>query len=171
MKLLAVIDMHNDFVTGSLGTPEAAAIVSAVREKVAQAIQNGDEVAFTKDTHGPDYLETPEGRKLPVAHCIRGSDGWEIVDALEEFTHGRHAFEKETFGCRELARWANGRSFDAVEVVGLCTDICVISNALMLKAALPRAEITVDSRCCAGTTPESHQRALEAMAVCQINIL
>lgn len=171
MKLLVVVDMQNDFVTGALGTKEAEAIVPAVAEKVRAAVQAGTTVVFTQDTHGADYPETQEGRKLPVAHCIRGSKGWDLVPPLQPYQEGRRVFEKPAFGSLELADYAKGENFTEIEVIGLCTDICVISNVLLLKAALPEAEISVDAACCAGVTPESHRNALAAMSSCQVAIL
>lgn len=170
-KILIVVDMQNDFITGALGTPEAQAIVPAVREKIAGF---DGPVLFTQDTHGPDYLNTQEGKKLPVPHCIQGTPGWQLAPEIEELR--RHTpIIKRTFGSLGLAELL--RDFQAryglagVELVGLCTDICVISNAMVIKAALPEVPITVDSACCAGVTPESHRRALEAMKVCQIEVV
>ena len=170
-RVLVVIDMQNDFITGSLGTKEAQAIV----EKVCRKIQDFDgEVLFTLDTHGPDYLETQEGRLLPVAHCIKGTPGWELeprVRALCKTT----PIEKPTFGSVHLAEYLSGihmtRPIDEIRLVGLCTDICVISNALLLKAFLPEVKISVRKDCCAGVSPESHEAALVSMACCQIEIL
>ena len=164
--LLVVVDMQKDFVTDALGTPQAQAIVERVAARARAGVARGEDVVFTLDTHGPDYLRTQEGRKLPVAHCIRGTDGWRLVDALEDIPGRR--YEKPAFGCVELMRDAAQTGYDRVELVGVCTDICVLSNAMLLKAALPEAEIVVDAACCAGTTVENHRRALEAMAVCQI---
>lgn len=160
--------MQNDFIDGSLGTKEAAAIVPAVRERIESSLAGGAELAFTLDTHQADYLSTQEGRKLPVEHCIKGSAGWEIADQLKQFEGLR--FEKPSFGSMELASFVRAQGFEEIELVGLCTDICVISNALLIKAMLPEARIKVDSACCAGVTPESHQNALEAMRMCQIDI-
>lgn len=170
-KILIVIDMQNDFITGALGTPEAQAIVPAVKAKIA-GFQGP--VLFTQDTHGPDYLHTQEGQRLPVPHCIQGTPGWELapeIEALREHT----PIVKHTFGSLALAEvlkeYQAQYGLAGVELVGLCTDICVISNALVIKAALPELPITVDSSCCAGVTPQSHQRALDAMKSCQIEIL
>ena len=165
--LLVVIDMQRDFVSGALGTPEAQAIVSRVADKVRAGIAKGADIAFTLDTHGPDYLQTQEGKKLPVAHCIKGTDGWRLVEPLNDFPGRR--FEKETFGSVALAEAAAREGYARVELIGVCTDICVISNALLLKAYMPQAQIVVDASCCAGTSGESHRRALEAMAVCQVD--
>ena len=137
-KILIVVDMQNDFIDGALGTPEAVAIVPKVEQKIREF---PGKVIFTRDTHGERYLETQEGKHLPVPHCIKGTKGWEICPQLEDIT-----------------------------LVGLCTDICVISNALLLKAFLPETPIIVDASCCAGVTPKSHEIALDAMRMCQINI-
>ena len=171
MKLLVVVDMQNDFVTGALGTKEAEAIVPAVAEKVRDAIREGTPVVFTQDTHGPDYLQTQEGQKLPVPHCIRGTEGWEIVPALQAYVMDRRVFEKPAFGSLGLLDYAAREDFSEIEVIGLCTDICVISNVLLLKAALPEAQISVDAACCAGVSSKSHLNALAAMQVCQVQIL
>lgn len=168
-RLLVVVDMQNDFVDGSLGTKEAEAIVPAVKEKIEAYKARGDEVVFTMDTHYDNYLETLEGKSLPVKHCIEGSKGWELCTALEGFEGSR--FEKPTFGSVSLARYVGEGKYEAIELVGLCTDICVISNALILKAVLPGTPISVDAACCAGVTPESHENAIKAMKLCQIEIV
>jgi nicotinamidase-related amidase len=170
---LIVVDMQNDFVDGALGSAEALAIVPAIVEKIWEF---DGEVLFTYDTHGADYPNTQEGRKLPVAHCIEGTDGWRLHGKLEDirFRIGGKAFTKPTFGSRELAAYLATENeknpIERIELVGLCTDICVISNAMILKAFLPETEISADAGCCAGITPESHARALEAMRACQIEI-
>ena len=170
MKVLCVIDMQKDFIDGALGTPEAVAIVDKVADKIDSYIKSGDRVIFTRDTHGENYMETAEGKKLPVPHCIKGTDGWQISDRL---TVGESTvIDKPTFGSVELSEYiASLDDVQAIEFVGLCTDICVISNVLLLKAKLPEVPISVDSQCCAGVTPESHCNALEAMKMCQIEIL
>lgn len=165
MKTLIVVDMQNDFIDGSLGTKEAQAIVENVKKKIAEYRERGDEVIFTRDTHGEDYLDTPEGKKLPVVHCVRGTKGWEISGELD--TSGCRLIDKPTFG---WTRWSE-RSFSEIELIGLCTDICVVSNALILKAMFPDVEITVDAACCAGVTPGTHQAALETMKMCQIRVV
>ncbi len=170
MKLFVVVDMQKDFVDGALGTPEAEAIVAPAAEKLKQALAAGDTVVFTLDTHGADYLDTQEGKYLPVPHCIKGSAGWQLVPPLEALAQNCRRFEKPAFGSMELARFAAQEGFDAVELIGLCTDICVISNAMLLKAALPEAVISVDAACCAGVTPDSHRNALHAMKQCQIQV-
>lgn len=170
MKLLVVVDMQNDFVSGALGTPEAADIVPYVVGKVVAAVNAGDAILFTQDTHGENYLSTQEGKNLPISHCVKGTEGWEIIPQLQEYTIGRTCVEKPTFGSTELAHLAAKGGYDEIELVGLCTDICVISNALLLKAALPETPISVDASCCAGVTPASHRNALEAMKMCQIAV-
>ena len=168
-KLLVVVDMQKDFIDGSLGTKEAVAIVQNVAAKIRAYQDAGQEVVFTYDTHSENYLDTQEGKKLPVVHCIKGTPGWELDEALQEFEGKK--FEKPTFGSTELGNWAKEQQFSGIELIGLCTDICVISNALLLKANLPETPVCVDSSCCAGVTPQSHQNALEAMKMCQIDIL
>ena len=168
-KALIVIDMQNDFVDGSLGTPEAQAIVLAVTERVKVSVQNGEKVIFTQDTHHTDYLSTTEGKKLPVEHCIKPSHGWGLIPALIPYAKEAIVLEKPTFGATGLPQHVV--DWEEITVVGLCTDICIISNALLLKAFLPEVKIQVDSKCCAGVTTESHNRALEAMKMCHIDIL
>ncbi|MCD7919535.1 MAG: cysteine hydrolase [Clostridiales bacterium] len=169
MKLLVVVDMQKDFVDGALGTSEAVAIVPRVQEKVVARQAAGWTVVFTRDTHTEQYLDTQEGRKLPVPHCIRGTPGWEIIPELSP--QGCLILDKPSFGSLELARYAAQLGdLEEIELVGLCTDICVISNALLLKAAVPEVLIRVDASCCAGVTPDSHANALRAMEMCQINV-
>jgi len=168
MKVLIVVDMQNDFVTDALGSAHAAAIVPAVVEKV----KNFDgRVIFTRDTHDDAYLSTREGKHLPVKHCIRDTKGWQIIDALAPFV--QEVVDKPTFGSHDLAQMlkAQEKEIDSIELCGLCTDICVISNAMLLKAALPETDIAVDSTCCAGVSAESHQTALDAMRAVQIDII
>lgn len=170
MKLLVVIDMQNDFIDGALGTPEAAAIVDNVAAKIRAARTAGTEVWFTRDTHGEDYLSTQEGRNLPVPHCIRGSFGWEISSKLD--VSGSAIIDKPTFGSVELAQKVAGlENLESVELIGLCTDICVISNAMLIKAQLPELPVQIDASCCAGVTPASHENALSAMKMCQIAVV
>jgi len=168
-KALVVIDMQNDFIDGSLGTPEAQAIVLNVSERVKAAVQDGEKLIFTQDTHPKNYLQTAEGEKLPVEHCIKPSHGWALTSSLIPYAKDAVVLEKPTFGATGLPQHVAG--FDEITVIGLCTDICVISNAMLLKAFLPEAKICVDSNCCAGVTPESHLRALEAMKMCQIDVI
>jgi nicotinamidase/pyrazinamidase len=172
-EILIVVDMQNDFVDGSLGTPEAQRIVDHVAEKI---MQFEGRVLFTKDTHESDYLETQEGVRLPVEHCIRGTKGWELVPAIEALRlPDTPVIEKPTFGSSELVslleRLNEEEPIRSITLVGLCTDICVISNALLIKAYFPEIPIAVDATCCAGVTVESHQRALDAMRVCQIDVI
>ena len=170
MKLLIVVDMQNDFIDGSLGTKEAVAIVPKVAEKIKQARESGWEVVFTRDTHQKNYLQTQEGKNLPVVHCILGSKGWQISDKLD--VGKSRIFDKPSFGSMELADYAATlNELEEIELVGLCTGICVISNAFILKAKLPEVKITVDSSCCACVTPESHATALSAMKLCQVNVI
>ncbi len=170
MKALIVIDMQNDFITGSLGTKEAQAIVANVAKRIAEARDNGESLFFTRDTHSTDYLNTQEGRNLPVEHCIRGTEGWQIESSLA--TANAIVVDKPSFGSIELAEKIAGiPELESVELIGLCTDICVISNAMILKARLPEIPISVRTNCCAGVTPQSHENALNAMKMCQIRIL
>lgn len=164
-KTLIVVDMQNDFIDMALGTKEAVAIVPAVKKKIEEYKNAGDEIIFTRDTHEENYLETPEGKKLPVPHCIKGTKGWEIADGL--YVEGSKIIDKPNFG---WPHWKE-ENLESVELIGLCTDICVVSNALILKASFPDAAVSVDSSCCAGVTPESHEAALKTMAMCQIDIL
>ena len=174
MDILIVVDMQNDFVTGALGTPEAREIVPAVVRRVEEGIRRGERVLFTRDTHRADYLGTQEGKNLPVPHCVRGTQGWELIDQLRPFAEGRTILDKPTFGSSELGRLLAAENekgpIEKVTLIGLCTDICVISNALLVKAFLPEAEVAVDAACCAGVTPESHRTALAAMRPCQIAV-
>ena len=168
-NVLVVVDMQKDFIDGVLGTKEAFAIV----DNVAEAIRSFDgEVIFTRDTHFDNYMETQEGRNLPVPHCIKGTEGWQIDKKLEALrTDEMKVFDKPTFGSVELAAYLKeNKEVEQVTIVGLCTDICVISNALLIKANLPEVEITVLEKCCAGVTLQSHKNALEAMKMCQIKI-
>ncbi len=168
-KLLVVVDMQKDFIDGSLGTREAEAIVPAVKEKIEAYQRAGDEVVFTLDTHSDDYLNTQEGRNLPVKHCIKGTDGWRLHEELEMYEGKR--FEKGTFGSVECGQYVAGGDYESAELVGLCTDICVISNAMVIKAMAQELTVLVDKSCCAGVTPESHQNALKAMEMCQIKVV
>lgn len=175
-KLLVIVDMQNDFIDGSLGSKEAKMIVPNVLNK----IQNWDgDIVCTYDTHQKKYLDTNEGKHLPVEHCIAYTNGWfyneYIVDAVETYYTNTNKTvlkkEKNTFGSIELAQYVLNSEYDYVELVGLCTDICVVSNALLVKAYTPEIDIAVDASCCAGVTPESHKAALMTMKMCQIDIL
>ena len=163
-KTLIVVDMQNDFIDGALGTAEAVGILPAVRAKIAEYAERGDEIIYTRDTHQSDYLSTNEGKHLPVVHCIEGSEGWEIAEGL--YREGCCIVNKPSFG---YTGWADFK-LEEVELIGLCTDICVISNALLIKAIYPEIPVSVDPKCCAGVTPESHETALAAMKMCQVNI-
>lgn len=173
-KVLCVIDMQNDFITGSLGTPEAQAILPKVEEKIA-ATDHDTIVIFTRDTHTEDYLNTLEGKNLPVPHCIAGTHGWEIAENLTKYFLGTlWAINKPTFGSTDLMKELKSIEEEygeiELEFVGLCTGICVLSNAILARATFPNTEIVVDSSCCACVSPESHKTALEAMKLCQITI-
>ena len=172
MKPLIVVDMQNDFSDGALGTPEAQAIVPKVKKKIEEYAGRGDKIIFTMDTHDHDYFETQEGRKLPVKHCVRGTKGWDIHDSLYRHVmyEDNGLISKGSFGYVSWAHWDDVLT-GPIELVGLCTDICVVSNALILKANFPEIEITVDASCCAGTTPENHKAALQVMKCCQINVV
>lgn len=181
-KVLVVVDMQNDFIDGALGTKEAVSIVPYVIEKIKEYQANGDPIYFTKDTHGEDYLRTQEGKNLPVPHCIKGTKGWALQPDIEALatslqitSEGSILYEKGIFGGEEFAKTlresVEDQSKVEIELVGLCTDICVLSNAILLKTYMPEAVIKVDSAGCAGVTPTRHQNALEAMKMCQIQIV
>ena len=175
-RFLIVVDMQNDFIDGSLGTAEAVAIVPAVAARIREARAAGETVIATLDTHAENYLETAEGRKLPVPHCIRGTEGWQLAPAVAEaLGDGVTLVEKPTFGSVRLPEVvreaAGGADVLRIELLGLCTDICVVSNALLLKASFPEADMAVNRACCAGVTPEKHAAALETMASCQIEVI
>jgi nicotinamidase/pyrazinamidase len=171
-KLLLVIDMQNDFIDGALGTKEAEAIVPNVVKRIQEF--EGD-VLYTRDTHSEDYMETQEGKNLPVPHCIKGTPGWELCPELKALRDAGHSpvLDKLTFGAKDLPAYLEThypRGLESVELIGLCTDICVISNAMVLKAFFPELPVSVTASCCAGVTPESHENALNAMKMCQIAI-
>ena len=171
MNVLVVVDMQNDFIDGALGTKEAVAIVPHVVEK----IKGFDGIVLaTRDTHGKDYLSTQEGKNLPVEHCIKGSKGWEIREEIEALLQ-EEPIDKPTFGStalgEKLVRINRNEKIDTITLIGLCTDICVISNAMIAKAFLPEVPVLVDASCCAGVSVESHEQALEAMKMCQIQII
>lgn len=181
VDILIVVDMQNDFVTGALGTPEAKAIVPKVVEKIKN--WNG-KVLYTRDTHHENYLETQEGKHLPVKHCLEETWGWQLIDEVdatitdEMWESDNPIYDKEAFGSyymmqdlRETLLWYSDVEINSITLVGLCTDICVISNAIMLKNVLHEVPIIVDASCCAGVTPESHKNALAAMKMCQIEIV
>ncbi len=171
-KLLIVVDMQKDFTYGALRNEDAIAVIPNVRKK----IEGFDgEVIFTLDTHTPDYLDTQEGKKLPVVHCVKGTDGHKLVDELADLAEGALVLEKETFGSISLGEILKKnhevKPYDEITLIGVCTDICVISNAMIVKAALPEVTVKVDSSCCAGVTTESHNTALDAMKACQIEVI
>lgn len=170
-KILIVIDMQNDFIDGALGTKEAELIVEAVKDKIRS--YPAEDVIATMDTHEENYMDTQEGYYLPVPHCIRGTDGWQIRPDIADLLKGARIYEKPTFGSTQMAsdlkEWSEKEELE-LELVGLCTDICVASNALLLKAFMPEVKISVDSACCAGVTPEKHLAALETMRSCQIQV-
>lgn len=176
MNILVVVDMQNDFIDGALGTAEAAAIVPAVAKKIEQF---KGRILFTRDTHAENYLESQEGKNLPVVHCVKGTSGWEIRPELDAL-RTEDPIDKPTFGSTALGSLLKAQDADlkaqgkdgieSVTLVGLCTDICVISNALLVKSFLPEVPVIVDASCCAGVTPQSHKNALEAMKMCQIQI-
>ena len=170
---MVVVDMQNDFVDGALGSKEAIAIVPAVVKKINEF--DGD-IFVTYDTHFENYMDTAEGKKLPVPHCIKGTAGWELNGEVREALTAKKftPVEKKTFGSVELPvliKKAVGDDTFTVELIGLCTDICVVSNALIIKANFPENTITVDAACCAGVTPEKHKAALETMRSCQIDVV
>ena len=173
MKILVVVDMQHDFVDGALGSEAAKAIVPNVKAKIERYEAERQTVLFTRDTHQENYLNTQEGRNLPVPHCIQGTEGWQI---LEELHSSRHAkVDKVTFGSSELPQVIeqsfSAQELESIELIGLCTDICVISNAMVLKAFFPEVPILVDSGCCAGVSEATHKNALKAMEVCQIQVI
>ena len=170
-KILIVVDMQKDFITGALGSKEAQAIVPNVVKKVKEF---DGTVLFTRDTHGENYMDTQEGRNLPVVHCIKGTDGWQIIPELQEFATGK-IFDKPTFGSVELAEYVKELAGKAggdisVELIGVCTDICVVSNALLIKAFCGEVPVAVDSSCCAGVTVDAHNAALATMKSCQVQV-
>ena len=170
-KAIVVVDMQKDFIDGALGTKEAQAMLPRMEAKLAAARAAGTALVFTMDTHGEDYLNTQEGRYLPVKHCIRGTAGWELDTEIAALIPKDHIFDKGTFGSTELAAAVKelaARESVELELIGLCTDICVVSNALLLEASLPEVKISVDPACCAGVTPEKHAAALETLRSCQV---
>lgn len=171
-KILVVVDMQNDFITGSLGTKEAENIVENVLNRIKE--YPPDCIYATRDTHETDYLNTMEGTFLPVEHCIHGTTGWQIQENIEKAIPQAVFIDKPTFGSKELVtvlEQENAREAIEIELIGLCTDICVVTNALLLKTALPETRIKVNASCCAGVTPQSHEAALLTMKMCQVEIL
>lgn len=181
-KILIVVDMQNDFITGSLGSLLTQNVVPNVTERVRKAMIDNEAIIFTQDTHNADYLSTPEGAKLPVEHCIAGTKGWkiipELIDVQGEFEYTDYAIiKKPIFGSVKLMEFLNenwdfnGLDIPEIEFIGVCTDICVVSNALMAKSYFPNAKISVDASCCAGTTINNHLSAIDVMRSCQIDII
>lgn len=174
-RFLIVVDMQNDFIDAALGTPEAQAIVPAALDRIRAAREAGETIIATLDTHTADYMNTSEGKKLPVPHCIAGTDGWKIRTEIMDAMGDAVLVEKPTFGSIRLpqvvAELAEDPSAMTIELIGLCTDICVVSNTLLLKANFPEADIRVRAACCAGVTPEKHLAALETMRSCQIDVI
>ena len=171
-KLLIVIDMQNDFIDAALGTSQAVSIVEAVKEKIRS--YPPEDVIATMDTHTGHYMETQEGRYLPVPHCIKGSKGWQIRPDIAALLKDARIYEKPAFGSIQLAsdlKELSGKEEIRLELIGLCTDICVVCNALLFKAMMPEVPICVDASCCAGVTPGKHLAALETMRSCQIQII
>lgn len=177
MKVLVVVDMQHDFVDGALGTTEAQAIVSKVAEKVKQYVEEDGIIVYTQDTHSADYMETMEGHYLPVPHCIAGTDGWRILPAV--YVEDSYVVQKNTFGHLTLGQdvWQaclekfDSTEIESIELCGVCTDICVLANSIILKTDYHYLPIIVDSSCCAGVTPEKHAAALEVMRSCQIEVI
>lgn len=170
-KALVIIDMQNDFITGVLGNDECRAVVPKVVKRVQEAVNDKMDIIFSQDTHQENYLSTQEGKKLPVPHCMKNTDGWKIIPELAEVAEQKGViFTKETFGSRAMAEYIMEHSYDEVELVGVCTDICVISNAITIKSFAPELEVFVNESCCAGVSMQSHQTAIEAMKACQINV-
>lgn len=182
MKVLVVVDMQKDFIDGVLGTPEAVAIVADVVDRIKSS--DGELILFTKDTHQEDYLNTPEGKKLPVPHCIEGTEGWQIEESILAAWRGNkntirisemaeNTITKPVFGSTFLVEFLKARDaeIEEIEILGVCTDICVVSNAIMIKNSMPEIKISVNAKCCAGVTPKSHQEALNVMQMCQIDVI
>ena len=177
MKIVIIVDCQNDFITGSLGTPEAQAMIPRLVDKINHS-SDDTYFIFTKDTHYDNYLETAEGKKLPIKHCIKETEGWEIpAELTEHFANSPFTIEKSTFGSYNLVEMiieiidSNDDKVEEIELCGLCTDICVVTNALILKTSFPECDIVVNSKCCAGTTPEAHEAALAVMRSCQIEVV
>lgn len=167
-KTIIVVDMQNDFVTGSLGTKEACKTVPVIEKLLKENQEN--QIIFTQDTHHEDYLSTSEGKMLSVEHCMKGTKGWEIIPELKEWTHQAIMVEKPTFGSLKLPQLISQNQPEQIVLVGVCSDICVISNALILKAYFPETPIIVYENACAGVTPDKHQAAIETMKSCQIDV-
>ena len=167
-ELLIVVDMQNDFVFGALGTQEARAILPAVKATIERFRSEGKEIVFTRDTHTQDYLSTQEGKNLPVAHCIKDTQGWQIVDGIWQ---GERTFDKPSFGSLELADYVKVGGYTQVTLIGVCTDICVASNCLLIKAFTPELPVRVLKNCCAGVTAATHDAALVMLQSCQVEVI
>lgn len=177
MKIVIIIDAQRDFITGSLGTPEAQAMIPRLIDKINNS-SDDTYFIFTKDTHYDNYLETAEGKKLPIEHCIKETEGWEIpAELTEHFANSPFIIEKSTFGSYDLVETiveiidSSDNKIEEIELCGLVSDICVVTNALILKTSIPNCDIVIDSKCCAGTTPEAHEAALTVMRSCQIEVI
>ena len=171
-KLLLVIDYQNDFVSGSLGFEQAVSLEDPICRKIESYLKNGDDIIFTLDTHGQDYSSTQEGKKLPVPNCMKGSDGWKVYGkAASYLSKAAAVFEKPTFGSLELGEYLKSHPYESIELCGVVSNICVISNAVLARAALPEAAIVVDSHCTASNDPGLNQKALDVMAGFQVEVL
>lgn len=178
MKIVVVVDCQNDFITGSLGTPEAQTMIPRLIDKINHS-SDDTYFIFTKDTHYENYLKTAEGKKLPIEHCIKNTEGWEIpIELTEHFVNSPLVIEKQTFGSyalikkiEEIIEANENDKLEEIELCGLVSDICVVTNALILKTSFPECDIVVNSKCCAGTTPEAHEAALAVMRSCQIEVV
>ena len=170
MKILVVVDIQNDFVDGSLGTKEAENIIPYVKNKIENFV---GEIIFTMDSHDENYLKTQEGKNLPIPHCIKNTEGWKIREGI--YKENSKIFEKNCFASLDLGKYLfelnQKEKIESIELIGLCTDICVISNSMLIKSFLPEVEIIIDSKACAGVTVESHEKALAVMEICQIKII
>ena len=176
MKILIVIDMQNDFLEGALRNEEGIKIIPNVIKKINEYKNNNDLIIATKDTHYEDYLQTQEGKNLPFVHCVKDTNGWQINEQISKVLGDVLVFNKPTFGSLELASWlkekyGNIQNELEIELIGVCTDICVVSNALLIKATLPEAKLICDASCCAGVTVESHNAALKTMMSCQVKVI
>jgi nicotinamidase-related amidase len=172
-KVLIVVDIQNDFVDGSLGSEQAQSIIPNVKAKIEEYSKRGDQIIFTRDTHQTNYLETQEGKILPVEHCMAGTDGWNVYNELDKNCAGCVYIDKPTFGWPYWGETLGSiiSEINEIEICGLCTDICVVSNALIIKAHFPEIKVTVDAGCCAGVTNKSHKAALLTMKMCQVNVI
>ena len=173
-KVFIVIDMQNDFITGALGNEEGKSIVENFKEEIEKKKSEGYEILFTLDTHDGEYLKSQEGRYLPVEHCIEGTEGWQIIPELRQYADKKNVLLKKSFGAADIGKWvekAAGGEPEEIVLAGVCTDICVISNSMILKAYFPEVPIKVMANLCAGVTPESHENALKAMGPCQIDVI